>query len=126
MKWTILWIVLMFLSFFFAGLFFANSGMFDEEDNFDKVRTYEILKELDNTPLINIDIQDEDWVKNLVFDCSQEQRNVEGCIEIYQPVCGTVNVQCITEPCDPIKETYPNSCSACSNELVSTYTSGEC
>jgi hypothetical protein len=58
--------------------------------------------------------------------CLPEQRNVDACIEIYQPVCASVNVQCVTTPCDPVQETYANSCKACMNSLVSSYTQGEC
>lgn len=60
------------------------------------------------------------------IDCTPEQRNAEFCIEIYQPVCGQVQIQCITTPCDPIKETFANSCKACSNPNVISYTEGEC
>jgi hypothetical protein len=59
-------------------------------------------------------------------ECLPEQRNVDACIEIYQPVCASVNVQCVTTPCDPVQETYANSCKACMNSLVSSYTQGEC
>ncbi len=61
-----------------------------------------------------------------VTECLPEQREVDACIEIYQPVCATVNVQCVTTPCDPVQETFANSCKACINSLVSTYTQGEC
>ncbi len=61
-----------------------------------------------------------------VMECLPEQRNVDACIEIYQPVCATVNVQCVTTPCDPAQETFANSCKACINSLVSSYTKGEC
>jgi hypothetical protein len=61
-----------------------------------------------------------------VAECLPEQRNVDACIEIYQPVCASVNVQCVTTPCDPVQETYANSCKACMNSLVSSYTKGEC
>jgi hypothetical protein len=61
-----------------------------------------------------------------VTECLPEQRNVDACIEIYQPVCARVNVQCVTTPCDPVQETYANSCKACMNSLVSSYTKGEC
>ena len=61
-----------------------------------------------------------------VTECLPEQREVDACIEIYQPVCGTVNVQCVTTPCDPAQETFANSCKACTNSLVSSYTNGEC
>ncbi len=59
-------------------------------------------------------------------ECLPEQRNVDACIEIYQPVCASINVQCVTTPCDPVQETYANSCKACMNSLVSSYTQGEC
>jgi len=61
-----------------------------------------------------------------VTECLPEQRDVDACIEIYQPVCGTVNVQCVTTPCDPLQETFGNSCKACSNPLVSSYIEGKC
>jgi hypothetical protein len=59
-------------------------------------------------------------------ECLPEQRNVDGCIEIYQPVCANVNVQCVTTPCGPVQETFENSCKACMNSLVSSYSKGEC
>ena len=61
-----------------------------------------------------------------VTECLPEQRNVDACIEIYQPVCATVNVQCVTTPCDPVQETFANSCKACTNPLVSSYKNGAC
>ena len=47
--------------------------------------------------------------------CKEEQRNVEVCIEIYQPVCGF-----------PLNETFSNSCFACMSEQVEYYMRGEC
>ncbi len=61
-----------------------------------------------------------------VTECLPEQREVHACIEIYQPVCATVKIQCVTTPCDSVQETFANSCKACINSLVSTYTQGEC
>ncbi len=61
-----------------------------------------------------------------VTECLPEQRVVDACIEIYQPVCATVKIQCVTTPCDPVQETFANSCKACKNSLVSSYTKGEC
>ena len=60
------------------------------------------------------------------IDCLLEQRNVDGCIEIYQPVCGQIQVECVTAPCDPVKETFENSCKACVNPRVMSYTQAEC
>ena len=48
-------------------------------------------------------------------ECKPEDRNAGACIEIYQPVCGM-----------PIKQTFSNSCFACSNESVIYYIEGEC
>ena len=48
-------------------------------------------------------------------NCTDESRNVDACIEIYQPVCGR-----------PINQTFSNSCFACIDENVAYYTGGEC
>ena len=61
-----------------------------------------------------------------VFKCNPVERQAEACIEIFQPVCGKINVQCITTPCNPVHETFPNSCFACQNELLESYTNGAC
>jgi hypothetical protein len=58
--------------------------------------------------------------------CEEEQRNVDACIEIYQPVCGwndPEKVVCIRYPC---ASTYSNSCFACQDENILYYTEGEC
>jgi hypothetical protein len=59
-------------------------------------------------------------------ECLPEQRDVDVCIDIYQPVCATVKVLCVTTPCDPVQETFANSCEACMSSLVSAYTEGAC
>lgn len=60
------------------------------------------------------------------IDCLLEQRNVDMCIEIYQPVCGQMQVECIKAPCYMVKKTFANSCKACMNSRVLSYTEGEC
>ncbi len=45
--------------------------------------------------------------------CTEEQKQADACIEIYQPVCGYSDpekIQCIRAPC---ASTYSNSCFAC-------------
>ena len=71
-------------------------------------------------------INNPDLTKLKAIDCLPEQRNVDECIEIYQPVCGQVQVECIKAPCKTIRETYENSCKACTNERILSYTEGEC
>jgi hypothetical protein len=58
--------------------------------------------------------------------CTPEQKQAEACIEIYQPVCASVQIQCITTPCEPIQKTFGNSCDACSQHSVTEYTEGAC
>ncbi|KKQ55042.1 MAG: hypothetical protein US74_C0044G0015 [Parcubacteria group bacterium GW2011_GWA2_38_13] len=50
--------------------------------------------------------------------CTPDQREADVCIQIYEPVCAKVNIQCIKAPCYPILETFSNSCEACKNSLV--------
>ncbi|MFA5764210.1 MAG: hypothetical protein WC915_05380 [archaeon] len=66
------------------------------------------------------------FTENIEKFCSQEEMNAEACIEIYDPVCANVQIECITTPCDPIKETFSNSCFACMNDRVFSYEKGEC
>lgn len=60
------------------------------------------------------------------FITCKENQNADSCIEIYKPVCGYVQVDCIKEPCDLQTQTFSNSCFACSNNRVKYYTGGEC
>ena len=60
------------------------------------------------------------------INCTEESRNADACIEIYQPVCGwndPEKIQCIKFPC---ASTYSNSCFACADENVLYYTKGVC
>lgn len=72
-----------------------------------------------------------EWVKDfegesgLIF-CTEGQRNADFCTADYKPVCAEVQIQCIKAPCDPIQETFSNSCNACKNRLVKSYLLGEC
>ncbi|MBU2566735.1 hypothetical protein KKG46_04210, partial [Patescibacteria group bacterium] len=84
--------------------------------------------ENDSVSIDKDDIKDQPATdgKLKAIDCSPELRNADVCIEIYQPVCGQVQVECIKAPCDPIKQTFSNSCKACQNPRVLSYTEGEC
>ncbi len=66
------------------------------------------------------------FTEDVSVKCTKEQREADVCTQEYQPVCGTVNVQCVTEPCDSVKQTFSNSCFACGNSLVESFTPGEC
>lgn len=58
--------------------------------------------------------------------CTEEMRTSSACTKTSKPVCALVQVQCITTPCDPVSETFDNACTACHNNLVSSYTEGAC
>lgn len=58
--------------------------------------------------------------------CAATTRPAGACIQIYQPVCGWFNpdkIQCIKYPC---AQTFSNSCEACMDSKVISYTEGEC
>ncbi len=74
---------------------------------------------VDNNGYPNAEEQD------IIF-CVLEQRNVDVCFQLYDPVCAKVNIQCFTTPCDPIYQTFSNPCEACKNPLVESYTKAEC
>ena len=66
-----------------------------------------------------------DVEENRVY-CTEEQKQADACIEIYQPVCGYSDpekIQCIKFPC---ASTSPNSCVACSDESVKYWVDGIC
>ncbi len=61
-----------------------------------------------------------------VVTCTPEMSAAEVCPAIYAPVCGLVEIQCITTPCNPILETFSNGCSACASGNVISYSEGAC
>lgn len=40
----------------------------------------------------------------------EKQCKEEFCTEIYDPVCGKLNIQCFTEPCPDVVKTFTNRC----------------
>jgi hypothetical protein len=57
--------------------------------------------------------------------CKEEDRGAL-CPRQTEPVCGLTRVECITTPCDPVKQSYGNACAACNNDRVISYTDGLC
>jgi hypothetical protein len=58
--------------------------------------------------------------------CTPEQRIIDSCPENHRPVCGWSDpeqIQCFTYPC---AQTYTNSCFACQDSTVKSWTVGEC
>lgn len=60
-------------------------------------------------------INKDDTIKDIVTPCTRE----------YMPVCGSVQVKCITTPCDPVDMTFANSCEA-ENAGATVKYEGEC
>lgn len=58
--------------------------------------------------------------------CAAGPDSIDACTDIYAPVCGLVEVQCITTPCDPVPQTFSNTCQACAQSNLISYTEGAC
>lgn len=58
--------------------------------------------------------------------CTSDMKKAEMCTAEYEPVCGLVEIQCITTPCNPVPQTFGNACTACMQKNVHTYTNGAC
>ena len=66
-----------------------------------------------------------DVEENRIY-CTEEQKQADVCIEIYQPVCGYSDpdkIKCLVYPC---ASTYSNSCFACIAEDVLYWVDGVC
>jgi hypothetical protein len=48
------------------------------------------------------------------------------CTEEYAPICGEVSIQCITTPCESIKNTFSNRCHLNANPNATYLRNGEC
>ncbi|MEK6855270.1 MAG: hypothetical protein AABX73_03540 [Nanoarchaeota archaeon] len=58
--------------------------------------------------------------------CGPKSGLAESCTEVYAPVCGWFNpekIECIKYPC---AQTFLNSCFACANKDILSWTAGEC
>lgn len=64
---------------------------------------------------------------DMIFkECTVESRNIQYCIELYQPVCGWFTKKpsdCTNIYC---RESYANSCFACKDKRVLGFTEGKC
>jgi hypothetical protein len=63
--------------------------------------------------------------KLVVNDCEETGRP-QACTKEYMPVCGQVQVECIKDPCYPIRQTFGNACEACANQRTISYVLGAC
>jgi len=57
---------------------------------------------------------------------SGDNEEQTSCIEIYKPVCGSVQVQCVTTPCPPQIQTFSNRCYLNRNRQATFLHEGVC
>lgn len=51
--------------------------------------------------------------------------DIVACTTDYAPICGSVQVQCITAPCNPVRQTFGNACMANASHATNIMT-GAC
>ncbi|MBI5414212.1 hypothetical protein HZA38_01725 [Candidatus Peregrinibacteria bacterium] len=71
--------------------------------------------ELQDCPVVNyVCAEDETYFTDKIgCGCEKKANSDEKfCAEIYAPVCGKIEVQCIKAPCDPVEQTFSNRCFA--------------
>lgn len=47
------------------------------------------------------------------------------CTADYNPVCAEKQVQCVTAPCNPVRQTYSNACMAAADQATVIF-EGDC
>ena len=58
--------------------------------------------------------------------CPEEVQAGLMCLDVYEPVCGTMKSDCIGTSCAAVTKTFGNGCGACQNIEVFSYILGEC
>ena len=48
------------------------------------------------------------------------------CTEEYRPVCGKIQIECVTTPCNPIFKTFSNTCYLSRNKRATHVHEGKC
>ena len=85
--------------------------------------TYE---EVENHPPFPVDNQ----VPNCAADgpgCKQlNEDSIRPCTREYRPVCGEIQIECVTTPCTPIMKTFSNACVLSNNKRAKFLYKGVC
>ncbi len=58
-------------------------------------------------------------------ECKPDKWNTV-CTAEYAPVCASIQIQCIRAPCNPIEQTFSNTCTMDANKLAVFLHDGEC
>ena len=51
---------------------------------------------------------------------------IKPCTREYVPVCGEIQIECVTTPCEPIKKTFSNACVLGNNKHARLLYKGAC
>jgi hypothetical protein len=92
----------------------------EEEKNIDKITSFEECVKAGNPVMESYPRQCTDGTNTFT-----EEIKMKACTKEYNPVCGYIQIQCVTQPCEPIRTTFPNLCEA-ENANAQNITAGEC
>jgi len=74
----------------------------------------------------NKQMADEEMYYDITHFNKTDRNGDIACTAEYAPVCGRVEIQCVTTPCEAIEETFSNSCNLNANPLATYLKDGEC
>lgn len=78
---------------------------------------------------ITIDYDEQMADEELTYTITHFTPTIDGriiCTKEYVPVCASVNIQCITRPCETVEETFSNKCMITANPNATYIRDGEC
>jgi hypothetical protein len=92
------------------------------------IKTFRVIQDIDEDDLEGDwnswpDAEDKNH-KYILWDIRISDETI--CTAEYAPVCALVHIQCIKAPCDPIEQTFSNTCVMNLNPLTEFLHEGEC
>ena len=108
-------------------------GYFDIIEEAINENAYQLTVEYDPLygypKVISIDYDEQMTDEEISYYLTHFTPTIDGrivCTQEYAPVCASVKIQCITQPCETVEETFSNTCVLNANPNATYLRDGEC